>query len=192
MEEIRGIEEKKDSRNKKILFSLIFLVIVSILGIIIKYLQTKTWLIADFFGKNYVKWMLLFEKLLYFKNYESWSYIINPILKEWFYILYTLILIILIWQIVSKIIFLSFMSKRRNQFTELSSNYSLINEEDQKLSGWLDEGLKFLSEGNIDEAELIYESIRKDFDPKELKDPDLRRRIINFYSELLRAKGLQG
>jgi hemerythrin superfamily protein len=55
----------------------------------------------------------------------------------------------------------------------------------EKISEWLGEGFRFLAEHNLEEAELIYKNLikeyRKEFDEYGI----LQKRILSFYEEIL-------
>ncbi len=69
---------------------------------------------------------------------------------------------------------------------------SLINpktsESIKRIDEWLHEGLLLLSEGNLSEAELIYNQIRREYDSREDSNKDLYSRVKDLYDQILIAR----
>ena len=58
----------------------------------------------------------------------------------------------------------------------------------EKINEWLSEGLLMLSEGSLEEAELIYENLRREYNPDNDAYGVLQRRILSFYEEIMAEK----
>lgn len=57
-----------------------------------------------------------------------------------------------------------------------------------KIIEWLEAGLLLLSEGNIEEAELVYEQIAREYDVNQDIDQHIYKRILDFYYEIFARK----
>jgi hypothetical protein len=58
----------------------------------------------------------------------------------------------------------------------------------QKINEWLESGLLMLSEGNVEEAEMIYDQISREYDSGQDMDHDTYKRILDFYYEISAKK----
>jgi hypothetical protein len=63
-----------------------------------------------------------------------------------------------------------------------------IDENREKINEWLQEGLLLLSQGNLEEAEMIYNSLRQEYNPESDAYGALQRRILAFYEEIVAEK----
>jgi len=175
-------------------FGLIWTIVFAILGIAIQSIQTSSFVFFSFFFSNFFDWFRSFGSFVQMTQYEGAMGVFKSIMSQWYYFFYAGGLISLIWGIVSWLIHAEIVVKNKNAVPILSeklrsvSEEESINEHKEKIEEWLEEGLRILAEGNIDEAEMIYNSIKKEYDPN--KDPARHnyRRILDFYMELVEEK----
>lgn len=126
-----------------------------------------------------ISWIINFE--LVFKKPEKRQVITEPPLQE---------------QISKEDYFIQ-ESSQKNSFINrvqqpvqniLSSSFfkeEKINENLEKINEWLEEGLRMLSNGNLEESELIYNSLKQEYDPENDAYGILQRRIVSFYEEIM-------
>jgi len=72
-----------------------------------------------------------------------------------------------------------------NQLEQINNSSPLL---ENKISEWLDAGLLLLSEGNLAEAELVYDQISRQYNALDNRDPLTYKRILDFYYELSMEK----
>jgi len=177
-------------------FALIWTAVFGILGIIIQSISGRQFVFVDFFISNYGEWFRGFGSFIQATEYESGMAIFKSIMAGWYYFFYTGGLISLIWGIVSWIVHAEIVIKRKDKPSVIPVNTKLIpisqqeviREQKEKLEDWLEEGLRLLAEGNLEEAELIYKSIRTEYNPEQDLERRNYRRILDFYIEIMEEK----
>jgi len=177
-------------------FGLIWTIVFAIIGIAIQSIQSSTFVFINFFFSNYFDWFRSFGSFVQTTQYDSAMEVFKIIMSQWYYFFYTGGLISLIWGFVSWLIHLEVVVHNKkaipapifsSKMTSIAEQES-IQEHSEKIEEWLEEGLRILSEGNLEEAEMIYTSIKKEYNP--FKDPARHnyRRILDFYMEIVSEK----
>ncbi len=174
-------------------FGLIWTVVFAILGIAIQSIQASGFVFLNFFFSNYFDWFRSFGSFVQTTEYNSAMEVFKTIMAQWYYFFYTGGLVSLIWGLVSWIVHMEIVVKRKIGADIIPRDFKMvpiseqesIQEHKEKIEEWLEEGLRILAEGNLDEAELIYNSIKKEYDKD--KDPERRtyKRILDFYIEIV-------
>ena len=174
-------------------FGLIWTVVFAILGIAIQSIQASGFVFLNFFFSNYFDWFRSFGSFVQTTEYNSAREVFKSIMAQWYYFFYTGGLVSLIWGLVSWIVHMEIVVKRKIGADIIPRDFKMvpiseqesIQEHKEKIEEWLEEGLRILAEGNLDEAELIYNSIKKEYDKD--KDPERRtyKRILDFYIEIV-------
>lgn len=187
-------------------FALIWLLFFSILGLVLQYIQSQVFDLRLFFIDNYIQWLKYFGSLF---NGTAITYsstpvsIYQPLLVGWYYFFLSGGIIALLWGIISWIVNFEVVVKK----PEYDSNNNLAQQEQPKkkfmaeseknvkqtkdeeslerMNEWLTEGARFLTEGNLEEAELIYVNLRQEYNPENDAYGVLQRRIVSFYEEIL-------
>jgi hypothetical protein len=218
MSEIREVgEEPKKNFILRIpltlRLSIIWTIFFSIIGLVFEYIKGN-FNFSSFFVTNYLQWFrdfgILFNNSSLQQILPSSITIYQPVLNGWYYFFITGGLIALLWGIIAWIINLEF-AFRRNSFKKpalevakpflkeqkVEANETTLKEKQkeeniEKINEWLTEGLRFLSEGNLEEAELIYNNIKQEYDAEEDAYGVLQRRIVSFYEEIISERREQG
>lgn len=189
-------------------FGIIWTLFFIIVGIAIQSLKANAFVFQDFFVKNYVQWFADFGAFTDVTLYPDANSIIFAILSKWYYFFYTGGLIALIWGILSWIINFEMVVKKPAPRPQLPREKVKIKEVikpiiierevqapapaprsssplvQKKINEWLESGLLLLSEGQVEEAELIYEQISREYDSSQDIDHDTYKRILDFYYEI--------
>lgn len=191
-------------------FSIIWTLFFVIVGVLIQYLSVPNQLlseaIAGFFTTNYVAWFASFGNFTNVTLYPTAMDFVYSLIGHWYYFFYTGGLLSLIWGFLSWLIHLEFVFKKNEkspestpvvkplivpQKVEPSRFASAIKE---KINGslpiedWIDQGLLMLSQKNMAEAELIYNEVKRAYDPQEDYNQRIYKRILDFYYEILDEK----
>ena len=58
-------------------------------------------------------------------------------------------------------------------------------EHEEKISDWLNMGVRAIAEQNLEEANLIYDFIKKEYDPMHDPTKHLYKKILDFYQEMM-------
>lgn len=222
--------------NPKISFglrlALIWAVLFSIIGIIMQSIQTKSLVIINFFGKNYVAWFNIFGNFSNTTLYPNPTDFVFTLLNQWYYFFFTGGLISLVVAIINWLIHLTFKQKeivikkeveignsisyqpqtqvakeavteqknkdkedlekiKKETLSEVSSferKPTISSVTQTKIEEWLEMGLLMLAQGNIVEAELIYEQISRAYDIDRDINHETYKRILDFYYELKEKK----
>lgn len=176
-------------------FAIIWTVFFAIVGIFIQSIKAGEFIFKDFFIKNYVDWFKSFGSFIDNTTYSSIESLIYSILGNWYYFFYTGGLLALIWGLISWIINLEIVLMKRTKVENKTPEKEIMQEQKlltqirtSRINEWLDEGLRLLAQGNIEEAELIYENIRREYNPLEDKGKDMYIRIKDFYDEIIKNK----
>jgi hypothetical protein len=177
-------------------FSLIWTLFFAIIGIFIQYSkQASSFVWYNFFTSNFLEWFSSFGHFTDPTLYADLQSVIFSILGSWYYFFYTGGLLALIWGIISWIIHLDSTSSKKEIFNipsqeqikqdNLSFSHSVDKED---IEDWLDEAWLLISEGKVQEAESMYNQIRRYYNPS--KDPEkfLHASIIDLYLALLECK----
>jgi len=192
-------------------FPLIWTLFFAVLGIVIQSIKAGTFVFADFFWANYIDWFKSFGSFTDPAYYGSEMDVILAILRHWYYFFYTGGLISLIWAFVHWLINFEFIFKTKEKKPEVIQEQNperrqiFVQREKPKepreelpkqvltnpnavIEAWLQQGYQFLSERNIEEAKLIYNEIKREYNPE--KDPTgiFYIRISQFYEEILRTQ----
>lgn len=179
-------------------FALIWTLFFIIIGVAIQSFRAETLSSRAFFVSNYGDWFRAFGTFTNTVQYGSPGDFLARLFSDWYYFFYTGGLIALIWGFISwainsEIIFkkiqkpaplVSQINAPKKQEPEKELEPAHFQEHKEKIEEWLEEGLRLLADKNIEEAELIYKSLRQEYDP--YKDPyqTFYKRIMDFYAEL--------
>lgn len=178
-------------------FAFIWTIVFAILGIVIQSIITRSFVFFNFFFSNYATWFRSFGSFVSTTEYNSGMAIFASIMSGWYYFFYTGGLISLLWGLVSWLVHHEVVLKRNenlNKFIPMDSRLIPIREQEkiqehrEKIDEWLEEGLRLLAEGNLEEAELIYKGIRKEYNPEHDLDKRTYKRILDFYIEIMDEK----
>ena len=188
-------------------FGLIWTIVFAIIGIVIQSVKADGFVFVEFFASNYLSWFKAFGTFTDQTLYPTAMDFLLALLKHWYYFFYTGGLISLIWGIVSWLVHLEIVFKKKEKIPTIEpvprstpvknlelpkimsiSEQEHLQEQQEKIEEWLEEGLRILAEGNIDEAELIYNGIRQEYNLD--ADPGRKnyRRILDFYMELVEER----
>jgi hypothetical protein len=168
-------------------FALVWTLVFSLLGIAIQSIKSSTLVLLRFFLQNYIGW---FGSIADFANSSSqnWGEFILLLLSQWYYFFLTGGLLALLWGII-KWLFSFRINAGTTPITptEKTKEIQVSKEKivQKEIEEWLSEGLLLLAEGNLSEAELIYESIKKEYDASKDKARELYNRILDFYRILI-------
>jgi hypothetical protein len=193
-------------------FAIIWTLFFSIVGIGIELISNQNLPFSDifknFFTSNFIAWIKSFGNFTDTTSYPDAMSFIQALLNKWYYFFYTGGLLALIWGILSWIIHGEIVIKSPNKYPRIQETKSVqeikpleeikIDEKPKiyqqtpesnqfvqnKIQEWLEAGLLLLSEGNILEAELIYEQISKEYNSLEDIDHKTYKRILDFYYEI--------
>lgn len=172
--------------------SVIWTLAFAVLGIVIQSLSRGEFVFLRFFFSNYWAWFGNFFNFFQTTEYNTGMNIFTSIMSGWYYFLYTLGLIVFIVSLIKLLINSKKNYKKFELHTILPDDSSLISipeqekiqEHREKIDDWLEEGLRLLAEGNLEEAELIYQSVRKEYNPEHDLDNRTYKRILDFYIEI--------
>jgi hypothetical protein len=189
-------------------FSLIWTIFFAVVGLFIEYSKLgASFIWTNFFTSSYFQWFSSFGHFTDSTVYPDLQSIVLSILGSWYYFFYTGGLLALIWEVISWIVHFEVRPKEKNDY-----NYSLEQEElmvrepgkqeeikENKLlflrkvdrgdiEDWLDEAWLLISEGKVQEAEALYNQIRRYYSPS--KDPEkfLHASIMDLYLALVECK----
>lgn len=191
-------------------FALIWTLFFVIAGIVIQSMQAQIFLWKEFFTTNYVQWFRSFGSFADMTIYATTLDFVTDLMAHWYYFFYTGGLISLIWAILSWIIHFelvvnkpSFSQSKSQQFQQpqniinvpavpvqqpIVESLKVSSMNQTKIEEWLGVGLLMLSEGNVYEAELIYEQISRAYDANRDIDHNTYKRILDFYYEINERK----
>jgi len=172
-------------------FALVWTIFFAIIGIAIQFYQTVNpvfkEVIKDFFTINYNDWFRSFGSFANPVEYESRTEIFY-VIKQWYYFFYTGGLIALLWGILSWLINLEIVFKRKSKYEKLKEEAAKQKEQlahNLRINELLVEGRKMLAESNIQEAKASYNEIRQIYEPGHDKDGKLKQEVLSFYNEIL-------
>jgi len=210
MEEYDNIIEStgKQSFRIQIPYSLRFAIIWTlffvVIGLIIQIIQTPGFSFSlsfsNFFNANFVDWFRSFGSFVNTTEYASGMSIFSSIMSQWYYFFYTGGLIVFIWGLISWIINIEIVFKKRknqSQIQERLQQYqkptqqvqpSEESEDTDRISNWLEEGDILLDMGNIKGAEMIYAKLQAHYDSRYDPERIEYKRILDFYYKILDKK----
>ncbi len=184
-------------------FSIIWTLFFVIVGVLIQYLSLPNQIFSEvlvaFFTTNYVAWFASFGNFTNVTLYPAAMDFVYSLIGHWYYFFYTGGLISLIWGFLSWLIHFEFVFKKSDKPIEKEIAPVVIEKvveqpvfiykgQRYELEEWIDQGLKFLSERNLSEAELIYNQARRAYNPQRDPDQKVYKRILDFYSEIMEEK----
>ncbi len=193
-------------------FAIIWTVFFSIVGIVVQIIQSRNPTfsvssILNFFGSEFITWLKSFGSFANTTEYNSGMQLFSALMSQWYYFLYTGGLLALLWGIISWIINIEVVLRKRRKspptpiiLQEIVQQPSQQSQESapltkiqiqmhqQDINDWLEEGLFLLSEGRIREAASIYEQVKRYYDPVKDIDQRLYKRILDFYYEIMEKK----
>lgn len=184
-------------------FALIWTIFFAIAGIIIQSIRAGGFVFIDFFVGNYAAWFRSFGAFTDPTAYASGLDLFYAIMRDWYYFLYSGGLISLLWSLISGLINqeIVFKAKEKQKPKATTARRSVpiprtkgpeikhISEMDT----WLAQGYRMLAARRIKPARLIYESLRRQYDPTEDPKRKYYKRILEFHKELIKTdKKLRG
>lgn len=169
-------------------FAIVWTLFFAIIGITLQISQSQTPVIWDsiknFFGQNYIFWLKSFGSFVQTTEYASGMDIFSAIMSKWYYFLYTGGLIALIWGIISWIINIEIIIKKRKQALSSFQPEKQISETDRLIG----KGIVFLSEDKISAAEELYRQLRHAYDSSKTKNTQEYKKILDFYYDIQEKK----
>mgnify|MGYP001567902505 FL=1 len=186
-------------------FAIIWTLFFSVVGLIIQIIQTPGFSFgvsfSNFFGNNFIAWFKSFGSFVNINEYNSGMQVFTSIMSQWYYFFYTGGLIVLLWGLISWIINIEIVFKKRKtspqkqeiqQYTppiQQQAQQPKESEEDtDRISNWLEEGDILLDMGNIRGAELIYEKLQAHYDSRYDSERNEYKRILDFYYKIMDKK----
>lgn len=180
-------------------FPLLFTIFFAILGIAIKSIYVNHLVLYDFFIKDYIIWIKSFGSFWGITQLEQLEIIIVPILKSWYYLFYSLGLLMLMWSILSWVINFQINIKKNTEMPvqrqeardskQVPDLKSLIEEQKEadnaKMDFILEKGRLALASGKVSKATEIYNDLRKMYKPGRDNDKIYYKKINSFYSQLI-------
>jgi len=192
-------EVEKNHYNYSVwILPLVWVLFFTIIGIVLQSLEAKSLIFLDFFSKNYIAWFNLFGNFVSQIQSASWQDFFSNLIYYWYYFFFTGGILSLLWLTLTSFFSLIFRKRDSNKsniniekLPELEKSIEPIySPKDKKdsLNEWLDEGLRMLAEKNTEEAEMIYENIRRAYNPQEDLNQEFYVRIKEFYEVLNKSK----
>jgi hypothetical protein len=191
-------------------FGLIWTLFFMIVGILMVYFSRDMASIGDifktFFTSDYIAWFKSFGSFSNVTVYPTTTDFIFALLGKWYYFFITGGFLSIIWGLLSWIINLEFIFKKKEKIAlapqvvqappriqeEVRTDIPPIPEQKPtfssnpgELDSWLDEGFRLLAEKNLEEAELIYEQARRAYNPQADSNQKLYKRLLDFYTEIV-------
>jgi len=179
-------------------FALVWTLFFSIIGIIIQSINAQSFIFKEFFAENFIGWFKDFGTFTSKTAYLSSEEIFYAILEKWYYFLYTGGLLALIWGLLEWVINFEISLKARDkqipiQEREIKEPVKIVEVREvsptdyhSTIEQWLEEGWRLLSEGKLEEARLIHEQLRKEYNPEIDSSKILYNRIKDFYEEIIK------
>jgi hypothetical protein len=179
-------------------FALVWTLFFSIIGITIQSINAQSFIFKEFFAENFIGWFKDFGTFTSRTAYSSSEEIFYAILEKWYYFFYTGGLLALIWGLLEWVINFEISLKARDKQTsiqerEIKEPIKIIEVREvsptdyhSTIEQWLEEGWRLLSEGKLEEARLIYEQLRKEYNPEIDSSKILYNRIKDFYEEIIK------
>jgi hypothetical protein len=193
-------------------FSIIWTLFFVIVGVLIQFLSVPNQIFGEvlknFFTTNYIDWFASFGNFTNVTIYPTALDFVYSLIGHWYYFFYTGGLLSLIWGFLSWIIHFEFVFKKKEKTQESPAVVKplivpqkvdpsrFVSPVKEKINGslpiedWIDQGLLLLSQRNIQEAELIYNEVKRAYDPKEDYNQRIYKRILDFYYEIMDEKSL--
>jgi hypothetical protein len=191
----RWFEPKKKVRfglPRQIQTPLIWILFFSIIGIVIQYLEIKSFLfpqiITNFFTVNYIAWFASLGNLTTPNFYASQQDLLFGLLNYWYYFLITGGILALIWGILSWLIHLEFHFKFASKEEKIAKDQLKQSTQMTRMNQLVAEGMKALAENNQKQAEAIYLQAKQEY--KQELDPlgESYNSLVNLYKEILKNR----
>lgn len=188
-------------------FGLIWTLFFVIIGIVIQSIKAGYFVFGDFFTTNYAAWFRSFGTFTDITIYPSGMDVLYAILGHWYYFFLTGGYLSVLWGIISLIIHWEVIFKKVEKQPEPEKPKALpapikpvVAEKaaekppitiparpitKQDLDEWLEEGYLFLADGQTRKSELIYNQLKRAYEPAKDSGQIMYKRILDFYYEIL-------
>lgn len=177
-------------------FAIVWTLFFAIIGITLQIAQSQTVAVLDsiknFFGQNYIYWIKSFGSFVQITEYNSGMEVFSSIMASWYYFLYTGGLLALIWGVISWIINIEVVIKKRKQQPSQNQlkiqTYGDKEQEISEVDSLIGKGIIFLSEDKVFAAEQIYIQLKNAHDADKNKNPQEYKKILDFYYAIQEKK----
>jgi len=189
-------------------FGLIWTLFFAIVGVVIQSVQAGGFRFLEFFGSNWIAWFRSFGSFSDPTVYPTAMDLIRSIVGKWYYFFYTGGLLALLWGFISWIIHAELIFRKRDKpiqqkpLPEMKPVEKIEKKEElapapmpvfsmppeikkQAMEEWLEEGYLLLAQGKTKECKMIYNQLRRAYNPEEDSNKMMYRRFLDFYYEIL-------
>ena len=179
-------------------FGLIWTLFFAIVGIVIQSVQAGRFVFFEFFGSNWIGWFRSFGSFTDPTIYATAMDLVRSIAGKWYYFFYTGGLLALLWGLISWIIHSEVIFKKKEKPVQEEKKPEKKEEpvampvfatspevKREAMEDWLNEGYLLLAQGKIREPEMIYNQLRRAYNPDEDVNHVMYKRLLDFYQEIM-------
>ena len=173
-EDVSKIKAKREKFFNIMLWSAVAVLVITMIGLTLQSVALQNFNFSIFLA-------------FFFASYFGW--LGSPFPLGWYYLFYTLGWLVLIYGFIRWLIESRKIKKSRNTENPKTPQKKSEDDTNEKLLEWLKDGNRLLSSGDLREAELLYNHVKKEYDPSKDSSRKIYRKIIDFYQEIEEEKG---